>query len=453
LIKLSFLKLLYILSEYLPESGGGIISYYAGVLPHLVRAGHEVQVLVASSEFTDRPAQCLDGVLVSYLRSEFLAEADKGFDRFRFGYPSFSALLPVAWAAFWQVNGGRGFDLVETTDFPMLYAPWVIGDAAVPVNLSLHGSPGQLDWFEHPGRHSLDADLMRLTERAAFGRVYALQANSRANAGFWGQLTRREVPVLPPAYKSEGLEPEDLERWPGGLVVGRFQRWKGPRVLCEAMQLMPDLEMRWIGKDVIDPATGGTFSARLASEFPEISGSRLRLEGPLPNGEVRKRIAGAEFLCVPSTWDVFNLTVVEAMELGTPVICSTAAGASMLIRHGENGFLFDPEQPKELVQAIQSLRALDERSRHDLIQKARETLIHELDPNALATRRASYYQSLVDHWRPEPKDAWLATVLAPRHDTAEASAALQSFSAARLGRAAFLQLAAGLRRRFRFSKR
>jgi glycosyltransferase involved in cell wall biosynthesis len=446
------LKLLYILSEYLPESGGGIISYYAGVLPYLVRAGHEVDVLVASRGFLDRPEQSLDGVRVSYLTSDFLAKGEDGFERFRHGFPSFSAFLPVAWAAFHQVEGGEGYDLVETTDFPMLYAPWVVEPVDVPVNLSLHGSPGQLDWYEYPEADSMDADLMRMVERVGFGSVYALQANSESNAGFWGHLTRRHIPVLPPGYRAERVEAGDAERWRGGLVVGRLQLWKGPRVLCEAMRLLPELEMCWIGRDVFDPETNGPFSARLAGEFPEIFASRLHHKEPVPNEEIRKRIAGAEFLCVPSTWDVFNLTVVEAMELGTPVVCSTAAGASMLIQHGENGFLFDPEQPQELASAIQALRALHQASRQELIQKARQTVMRELEPARLAKARATYYEDLAIRWKPVPQDAWLATVLAPRPKSVETENILQSFTAERLAKAACHQFAAGLRRRLGVSR-
>jgi hypothetical protein len=42
------LKILYILTEYLPDAGGGIITHYARILPNLVKHGHDVTVLLAS---------------------------------------------------------------------------------------------------------------------------------------------------------------------------------------------------------------------------------------------------------------------------------------------------------------------------------------------------------------------------------------------------------------------
>ncbi len=441
------MKLFFILSEYLPDSGGGIISYYAGVLPHLVRAGHEVSVLVASAAHLDQPSTAVDGVQVAYLQSEYLASVKDGFARFSHGFPSFSAFLPIAWGAFQQARGGEGFDLVETTDYPMLYAPWVAESVHVPVNLSLHGSPGQLDWYERPGAPSIDGDWLRMIEVAALGSVYALQANSTANAAFWKARTQRDLPILPPAREAAPSNHGEAKRSSSGLVIGRLQGWKGPRVLCQAMRHLPELDVHWIGKDMPDPVSGDRFSDLLLREFPDIFGKRLQHEAPLPHSAALKRMAEAAFLCVPSTWDVFNLTAVEAMEMGTPVICSTAAGASMLIQHGENGYLFNPEQPAELADAIQSLLALNPSAREELIQQARDTVAEQLNPTALADSRSQYYHKLVKQWKPTQSSPWLQSVLGPRREGVEATELLRSFSSSQHAGAAVRQLVRGIQRR------
>ena len=441
------MKLLYILSEYLPDSGGGIISYYAGVLPHLVAAGHDVQVLVASTAHLDRADLELEGVRVTYLKSASLSAASGGFERFRHGYPAFSAFLPVAWAAFHQAQGGKGFDLVETTDFPMLYAPWVAGDAQAPVNISLHGSPGQLDWHDRPGEATLDSDLLRLVEQAAFASAYSVQANSDANATFWENLTHRKIAVLLPSFKPGPLAASAKPSNRTGLVVGRLQLWKGPHVLCRALEQLPAVTMRWIGSDVRDPRSGDPFSQGLARDYPTIFGSRLLHQPGMPNNDVRREIAAADFLCVPSTWDVFNLTAVEAMSLGTPVICSTAAGASMLIRHAVSGFLFDPQQPEQLADAIRSLLSLSPAAREDLTNSARQTARERLDPTKLAAERGAFYENLIRATAKTPRDPWLASAISPRALGRSASNLLRSFTTGELLKGASHQVISGLRRR------
>jgi LmbE family N-acetylglucosaminyl deacetylase len=68
------LKLLYILSEYLPDSGGGIISHYARILPGLAARGHEVTVILASKGNLDQPDYEIDGVRVRPLKAKFLEQ-------------------------------------------------------------------------------------------------------------------------------------------------------------------------------------------------------------------------------------------------------------------------------------------------------------------------------------------------------------------------------------------
>jgi glycosyltransferase involved in cell wall biosynthesis len=437
------MKLLFILSEYLPDSGGGIITYYAGVLPHLVKAGHEVDVLVAANDKLDEAPLEVEGVRVSYLRSASLREFEGKFDRFRLEFPSFHAFLPMAWAAYEQTKGGAGYDLVETTDFPMLYAPWVVAPRG-PVNVSLHGSPGQIDWEEAPRRHSLDMDFHRTIELAAIGAAPGLQANSEANARFWSERTRREVPVLLPAYEPQAWQPMSALQQ-GGIVVGRLQRWKGPEVLCEALAGLPDTTVRWIGRVVTDPETGESYAETLTQRFPKVFGKRLIPITPMPNAEVRRAIAAADFLCVPSTWDVFNLTAVEAMELGTPVICSKKAGASMLIEHGVNGFLFDPADPSSLAGAIQACQAMQSSERVALVKAARQTIEKRLAPENLAEQRIHYYQQQMTKSLQTDAPDWLHAALSPRDEGKSRTQLLGAFTIAELvtGPLRHLKLAAG----------
>jgi len=437
-----------VLSEYLPDSGGGIISYYAGVLPPLVAAGHRVDVLVAAADKLDRPETVLGGVRVRYLKSATLARAAAGWERYRIGYPTFAAFLPLAWAAYEEAGRGAGYDLVETTDFPLLFAPWVVSTDSPPVVVALHGSCGQLEWHEHPERVSLDADLLRLVERAALACAPAIYGNSETNARFWRAATRREVGLLPPAFYGEVGAPVAARRPVGtGVVAGRCQNWKGPHVLCEALKLLPGVKVRWFGRDVVDAATGLSQAEFLQRKYPGIIGTQLILEGAQPRERVYAEIAGAAFLCVPSEWDVFNLTVVEAMALGAPVICSLRAGAAMLIKHGENGFLFDPAVPAQLAAAIQAVLALGEPARRRLVEQARATLQTRLDPATLTAERVAYYDGVIRGVTPWRVDDWLRLALAPRPESEPRGHGLRAYTVRELAGAAARQLLAGVRRR------
>jgi hypothetical protein len=204
--------------------------------------------------------------------------------------------------------------------------------------------------------------------------------------------------------------------------------------------------MSWIGREVVDRQTSQPISKRLAKDYPQIFGPRLTLLEHLPRHEILQKIAAAPFLCVPSTWDVFNLTAVEAMSLGTPVICSSQAGASMLIRHGENGFLFDSTQPAELADCIRRVLSLTETERAMLIEKARTTVRQMLDPIRLNTERIEYYQTLASSPRRAWSDEWLHTALLPRQEK-DRLKILDIFTASELLAGVARKISGGIKRR------
>ncbi len=61
----------------------------------------------------------------------------------------------------------------------------------------------------------------------------------------------------------------------------------------------------------------------------------------------------ADVFILPSLVEVWGLVVNEAMASGLPVVVSKYAGsAADLVKKGENGFVFDPKNPDELVKII-----------------------------------------------------------------------------------------------------
>ena len=192
------MKLLYILPEYLPDSGGGIITFYANLLPRLVERGHRVKILVANHSSLDRSERIEHGVEVEYLKSSFVDEARLGCKKFR--NDALWAYLPLAWGAYHQANGGDGFDIVEATDWALLYMPWVVSTRKAKVVVSLHGSNGQVDWYSDPASTGFDAHVLRLAEVASLRLADSIHANSRANAEFWKTKLDREIRVIPPVF-------------------------------------------------------------------------------------------------------------------------------------------------------------------------------------------------------------------------------------------------------------
>ena len=509
------MKLLYILPEYLPDSGGGIISHYARILPGLAARGHEVMVLLASKDKLDQSDYEIDGVRVQPLKSKFLDQYANRFERWA-GLDIFYYLLPVAWAAWAQAQDEWDYDLVEATDWALLFLPWMAAEKRVSVVVSLHGSCGQVDWFGKCEPRSLDGDLVRMVEAIALRRADVVHANSRANADFWQEKTGREIQVIPSAYgggtkadlttdstdehgydaghclgkpsgaafpnpftselaqdcentsptrtandlsacgeksesvKFDSLDPSrlalradlrSLHLTPApaldcgqnssspvtshplpatalqalkGLVVGRLQNWKGAEVLCKALRLAPEIEIEWVGGDTDWGTSGMKASEYLAANYPDVFGKKLHWIGRLDRKQVAEKMRSAEFLVVPSLWDVFNLTVSEGMEAGLPVICSKAAGAEMLIEDGVSGCLFDPAKPEELAGHLKQILEMSAVDRNEMGHKAQEAVKALLSEERILTLlNDSYIQATASGFSAQ-NDAWLSSMLFPK---------------------------------------
>lgn len=62
----------------------------------------------------------------------------------------------------------------------------------------------------------------------------------------------------------------------------------------------------------------------------------------------------ADVFVFPTLEDIWGMVVLEAMALGKPILCSKYAGVSEMIVEGENGYIFDPNQPAELAKLMSS---------------------------------------------------------------------------------------------------
>src|SRR5471032_6246 len=119
------MKLLFVLPEYHPHPGGGIATFYQQTLPPLVRLGHKVHVLVGGA-FTSHQAPCkVDGVTVDYVDDQVVTKAQGRFSAYA-AIPTLQRHLAAAWTAWEQSGGGKDYDLVETTDWGLLFVPWIL---------------------------------------------------------------------------------------------------------------------------------------------------------------------------------------------------------------------------------------------------------------------------------------------------------------------------------------
>ncbi len=387
------MRLLIVTPEFPPHSGGGILKYYSELTPALVRAGLDVHVLV-SAPSTDAFERYVtsDGVTVACVNRALMDDIAVALPQFS-AAPDFRQWLASAWAARRVAEDLGTFDAIEATDFGFAFVPFLLGSAISPVVVRCHGSFGQLSRHE-PRRPAMELDraLARLAEVTVLPLAEELQTYSQANADEWTERLDRVVSLVRPPHR---LGNAGGSRGDVGIVVGRVQSWKGPETLCQALRVMRSPPViRWVGRDTATGAGGTSLEADLRERYPDVWGRRVEWIGPRSREEVRARVETARFVVVPSTWDVFNFTAVEAMGAGRVVICGDGAGAAELITDGENGLVFPSGDYEALADSIASAQGMTESETAAMGRAARETVRALLDPDRVARAHVDGYAQL-----------------------------------------------------------
>jgi glycosyltransferase involved in cell wall biosynthesis len=175
-------------------------------------------------------------------------------------------------------------------------------------------------------------------------RVDAVGVIPNATGGLAVVPASAEVPEVEPGYL---------------LFVGRLRIRKGVEVLLEALRDVRDArpaELRIAGD--------GEHRGRLERRVRELDlGKAVTFLGTCDAGRVRRLLAGATALVVPSIYEGMPLVVLEAMAAGVPVVASAVSGIPEVVEDGETGWLVPPEDPRALKQALEDVLARPQEAR------------------------------------------------------------------------------------------
>ena len=164
------------------------------------------------------------------------------------------------------------------------------------------------------------------------------------------------------------------------LLIGNDWKKKGLDTLLRALASLKDLPVRALIVGSDDPGIYGRLLDRLDLR------DRVRFEKP--SEDVLSFYAAADVYAGPSLEDAFNLPILEAMACGLPVIASSDAGASEMVRDGETGFILrDPQDHLQLANLIQRILT-DEALRYEMGEAASRQVLANCnwEENASKTR-------------------------------------------------------------------
>ncbi len=250
-----------------------------------------------------------------------------------------------------HVNGGPGGVLLLT-------------DPGVPVVYSLYHTYEQVARLM-PG-HGWKAPVTTI-ERAAYGRASVVTASTQSSSR---SLTERlgikaPVHVIPCGVDFGAFPFRRVERDPATvLFVGRLDHRKNPELLVRAFATLAGshagARLVIVGQGSLEPRL-----RRLAREIG--AAERVRFEHFVGHDELVNWYNRASLVVVPSRFEGFGLSAVEAQSCGACVVATDTEGLRDVVIDGETGALAAPD-PMSLAETI--ARLLDDAPRRHALGAA-----------------------------------------------------------------------------------
>ena len=178
---------------------------------------------------------------------------------------------------------------------------------------------------------------------------------------------------------------------------GRLNVLKGLINATKAMKRIllqyPDWQFRLIGDDENGPYHGITMKEWISKELQPVLQRVEFIEG-LGYELIPGAIAGAEIVLLPSLFESFSYTCIEAMAAGKAIVGSRAGGMADLLEHEKSGLLVDPESENEIYVALKRLIS-DNDLRFSLSVSAREQVLSRHNCRTASKLFFDYYNKLV----------------------------------------------------------
>ncbi len=156
------------------------------------------------------------------------------------------------------------------------------------------------------------------------------------------------------AYELQPGEQIEPHPYPTVMFAGRLAEEKHVDVLIRAIRKTPaelNVHLEIVG--------GGEVRTALEELVQRLGlRSRVKFLGLVSDEDLRKAYIKADLFCMPGTAELQSLVTLEAMSASTPVVLADAMALPHLVRDGENGYLFTPNDSDDLAKKITQILQL-----------------------------------------------------------------------------------------------
>lgn len=347
------MKIAFFTETFLPKVDG-IVTRLTKTVQHLVAAGDEVLIF------------CPEGAPRRYMGAEVVGVPALPLPL----YPELKLALPRP--AVSEALERFAPDLVHVVNPAVLGLGgiWLAKTRGLPLVASYHTHLPK--YLEHYGMGMLEPLLWELLKAAhnqarlnlctSTAMVEELAGKGIQHTALWQRGVDTEL--FRPELRSEAMR----ARLHGShddtgnllLYIGRLSAEKQIERIRPVLEALPQARLALVGD--------GPHRQQLERLF---DGTATTFVGYLAGEELASAYASGDAFLFPSSTETLGLVLLEAMAAGCPVVGANRGGIPDIVSDGENGCLYDPDEPSSLIRAVERLLG-DAARRRELRQAARQ---------------------------------------------------------------------------------
>ena len=402
------MKICYLTRDYVTESNyGGIATYIYNTAKYLVKHGNQVHVICEGNRTRYYKHE---NIHIHAIRPNYFWEKFPNIER---GY--IARKVPslfygwffnfLAYKTLKKLHQKINFDIIESEDgagigllptynksmrvITRFHTPWTLAD--------------QLDNIK---RNIIDSKANKYFERKQFLRSFRLNSDScslkkEINRIYNIPLNNIDVlyygidinKIINQSRKNNILKKKIKEKYI--LYFGRIEERKGIKTLAKAMPKIfgkyKNIDLLLVGNESYDKNHLKKYLVEKNKKYT----NRINFM-PRQSPEILfPIIAEAEIIILPSNWEAFGYTCLESMALGKIVIATSGSGFEEQIqRNGKNGYLFEPENHKELTKKILYVLKLSKKEKKKIEDNAKKRA-KEFDNKHYTKKLLGYYTKII----------------------------------------------------------
>ena len=387
------MNICYLSREYPPKIIGGVGTYVYESAKAMRKLGHNVYVITEALDTEKESIEegiCVIRVVKKEIRflSLLREKLSRTVERLEYSYAVSKKLR--------QVSRKYRIDIVESCEARAEGLWYYLFHRKPRLVIKLHTPEGIISrWNRDP--RSLDNKIVEKIEEFWILRANKVIAISMAMVGLlrrYYDINFTGIPVVPNPIDTALFKPaaENINNQEQVILyTGRLEFRKGVHVLMRAIPKVfkqaPAAKFIFIGGDC------GMKSYLLKKIAEYQFGDRVILMEHVAREELVGLMQKSSVCVIPSLWENFPYTCLEAMSCAKAVVASCTGGIPEIIEHGKNGLLFPAGSSNALAEAIISILQ-DNTLRNKLADNARDAIESRFSPADIAEKTLlAYYQN------------------------------------------------------------